>query len=91
MLAGELGARVIGLDLEAPLIRRAEAYAREAGLTDRIEFRQVTPGSTIQMDDAAIDVVCSCGAFTQIENKRGMSRRSIASSSQAGLSPAMTG
>ena len=72
MLAGELGARVIGLDLEAPLIRRAEAYAREAGLTDRVEFRQVTPGSTIQVDDAAIDVVFSCGAFTQIENKRGM-------------------
>ncbi len=47
VLAGELGARVIGLDLEAPL-------------------------TTIQMDDAAIDVVFSCGAFTQIEDKRGM-------------------
>ncbi len=39
VLAGELGARVIGLDLEAPLIRRAEAYAREAGLAHHPDGR----------------------------------------------------
>ena len=42
-------------------------------MSDRIEFRQVTPGP-ISLDDASIDVVFSSGAFTQIEDKLGMFR-----------------
>ena len=73
VLAQEFGARVIGLDLEEPLVRRSRTYADEAGLTDRIEFRQVTPGP-ISLDDASIDVVFSSGAFAQAEDKLGMFR-----------------
>ena len=73
VLAGELGARVVGLDLEAPVIARAEASAAEAGLADRIEFRQVAPGP-IALDDASVDVAFSAGAFTQIADKLGMFR-----------------
>jgi phosphoethanolamine N-methyltransferase len=73
VLAGELGARVIGLDLEVPVIARAKAYAADAGLSERIEFRQVAPGP-IALDDASVDVAFSAGAFTQIADKVGMFR-----------------
>jgi len=71
VLAGEFGARVIGLDLEAPLVARARDYAAEAGLADRVEFRRVKPGP-IAMVAGSVDVVFTSGAFTQIEDKKGM-------------------
>ncbi len=71
VLAGELGARVIGTDLEAPLLARARRYADAAGLVGRIEFRQVEPGP-LAFPDASVDVVYSSGCFTQVEDKAGM-------------------
>ena len=71
VLAGELGARVIGVDLEAPLLACARASTAELGLADRIEFRQVEAGP-IAFDDGTFDVVYSSGAFTQIADKAGM-------------------
>ncbi|MEO0780295.1 MAG: methyltransferase domain-containing protein [Pseudomonadota bacterium] len=71
LLAGELGARVIGIDLEAPLIARARAYAEEAGLSDRIEYHQVDPGP-LGFEDGTLDVVYSSGAFTQTADKAGI-------------------
>ncbi|MEX1107691.1 MAG: methyltransferase domain-containing protein [Dongiaceae bacterium] len=71
VLAGEYGARVIGVDLEAPLIERARRLIAKKGLADRVEFRATEPGS-LPFDDATFDVVYSSGAFTQIENKAGM-------------------
>lgn len=71
ILAGELGAQVIGIDLEAPLIARARAYAEAAGLLDRIEYRHVEPGA-LAFEDSAFDVVYSSGAFTQTSDKAGM-------------------
>lgn len=71
ILAAEFGAQVTGIDLEAPLVERATAYARKAGLEDRVEFCQVTAGP-LTFDDATFDVVYSCGAFTQVEDKAGM-------------------
>lgn len=73
VLAGEKGARVIGLDIEAPLIERARRYAEKAGLAERIEFVLSTPGP-LPLDDASVDVVYSSGAFTQIADKLGMFR-----------------
>lgn len=73
VLAGEKGARVIGLDLEAPLLERAQAYADEAGLADRIVFMQTTPGP-LPLDDASVDAVYSSGVFTQVADKLGMFR-----------------
>ncbi len=71
VMAGEYGAQVIGLDLEAPLLARARREAAAAGLDGRIEFRQVEPGP-IPLDAASVDVVYSSGAFTQIADKLGM-------------------
>jgi phosphoethanolamine N-methyltransferase len=71
ILAGEMGARVVGIDLEGPLVARAQAYGEAAGLGERVEFRQVTVGP-LAFDDESIDVVYSSGAFTQVEDKLGM-------------------
>ncbi len=71
LLAGELGARVVGIDLEAPLVARAEGYAEAAGLAGQVEFRQVGVGP-LAFDDETFDVVYSSGAFTQVDDKLGM-------------------
>ena len=73
VIAGEKGARVIGLDIEAPLIARARRYAEKAGLADRIEFVLSSAGP-LPVDDAAVDVVYSSGVFTQVADKLGMFR-----------------
>ena len=68
VLAGEYGARVIGLEVEAPLVERARKYANEAGLGDRIEFRLVEPGP-LAVDDESVHVVYSSGVIIHIEDK----------------------
>lgn len=71
ILLAEQGAVVTGIDLEAPLIERARAYVAEAGLDDRITFREVEPGP-LAFDDGTFDVVYSSGAFTQVDDKAGL-------------------
>jgi len=71
VLAGEMGARVVGIDLEGPLVARARAYADAAGLSGRVEFRQVSVGP-LALDDETFDVVYSSGVFTQVEDKLAM-------------------
>jgi len=71
ILAGEKGARVVGIDLEAPLVARAQAYAEAAGLAGRVEFRRVTPGP-LRFDDETFDIVYSSGVFTQVDDKLAM-------------------
>ncbi len=73
LLAGEMGAKVAGIDLEGPLVERARAYAEAAGLSGRIEFRQVNPGP-LPFGDGSFDLVYSSGVFTQVEDKLGMFR-----------------
>lgn len=62
------GATVVGIDLEAPLIERATAYAHKAGLQERCSFRCVTPGP-LAFPDASFDIVISSGAITQTDDK----------------------
>jgi cyclopropane fatty-acyl-phospholipid synthase-like methyltransferase len=71
VLARDFGAQVLGIDIEAPLVQRARAYAEEAGLADRITFRHVRPGN-LAFPDQTFDIVYSAGAFTQIKDKSGM-------------------
>jgi len=73
VLAGEFGARVIGLEIERPLIERARRYAERAGLAERIEFRHVAPGR-LPLADQSVDVVFSSGVFIHLEDKRGAFR-----------------
>lgn len=68
VLAEEFGAKVMGIDLEEPLISKAKSYVDEAGLDKQIEFRHVTAGK-LPFPDETFDIVYSSGAFTQTEDK----------------------
>ena len=76
LLAEVYGARVVGIDLEAPLVARAEQRARDRGLADRAEFQTVTAGQ-LPFADETFDIVLSSGAFTQTGDKLGMFRDCI--------------
>ena len=65
------GAEVVGIDLEAPLIARAEAAAAELGLADTCTFKVVEAGP-LDFPDQSFDIVLSSGAFTQIADKSGI-------------------
>ena len=71
VLAGELGARVTAIDIEAPLLARARERAERAGLADRIEYRQVEPGP-LPFADASFDHVFTSGVLIHVEDKPAM-------------------
>lgn len=70
VLARDLGAVVVGTDLEPPLVAKAKGYVAEAGLSDRVTFEIVEAGP-LAFTDASFDAVYSSGAFTQIADKAG--------------------
>ncbi len=72
-LVQDFGARVVGLDLEAPLVARATDRVRALGLADRVRF-ELVDGAKIPFADGTVDVVLSAGAFTQTEDKLGAFR-----------------
>ena len=65
------GAEVVGIDLESPLIHRANASAEKLGLQDRCTFECVAPGE-LRFSDGSFDIVVSSGAITQTEAKASM-------------------
>ncbi len=71
VLAETYGATVVGIDIESPLIDRAQRRAKELGLDAQTDFQAVEPG-TLTFPNQSFDVVLSSGAFTQVENKREM-------------------
>ena len=68
LLAREFGARVVGIDLEAPLVERARERALAAGPSDRVRFEVVEVGP-MPFADASVDLVLSAGAYTQTADK----------------------
>ncbi|MFQ5938767.1 MAG: methyltransferase domain-containing protein [Alphaproteobacteria bacterium] len=68
VLARERGCRVIGLDVEGPLIARARARAERAGLADRTDFHTVEPGP-LPLADASVDVVFNKDSGAHIKDK----------------------
>ena len=70
------GAEVVGIDLEKPLIDRANTAAALHGLDDRCTF-QVVEAGPLPFKDHSFDVVVSSGAFTQIEDKAGILSESL--------------
>jgi ubiquinone/menaquinone biosynthesis C-methylase UbiE len=70
-MAGTHGARVVGIDLEAPLIERARQAAAARGLDEQCAFQTVNAGP-LPFDDASFDIVVSAGAFTQTADKAGL-------------------
>ncbi len=72
ILVRDLGAaRVLGVDIEAPLIERATAAARSEGLADRVSYRLVAPGP-LPFPDGGFDIVTSKDAIICIEDKRAL-------------------
>ena len=65
------GARVTGIDLEAPLVERAKSAAAERGIDNRCVFRQVEIGPLPFADDS-FDIVTSAGALTQTDDKEAL-------------------
>ena len=65
------GAEVVGIDLEAPLVERATAAARERGLGDRCRFEVVRPGP-FPFTSHSFDIVLSSGAVTQTNDTAGI-------------------
>jgi SAM-dependent methyltransferase len=61
-LAGETGARVIGVDFSAVAVRQAAEAAAAAGLADRTEFR-VGELEAIGLPDASVDAVLCVDAI----------------------------
>lgn len=73
-LARDFGAgRVIGLDVEAPVCAAARRRAEAAGLSDRVEIRQVTPGP-MPLPDGAADLVFSKDSIVHIADKEALAR-----------------
>jgi len=70
ILARDYGARVVGIDLEADLVRRANELMDRSGLAGRVECRTVAPGP-IPFEDASFDVVFGKDSWIHIEDKAG--------------------
>jgi ubiquinone/menaquinone biosynthesis C-methylase UbiE len=68
ILARECGARVVGIDLEPPLIARARSRAESSGISDGTDFRVVTAGP-LDFEDGSFDLVMSSGGITQTRDK----------------------
>lgn len=62
------GANVVGIDLEAPLVDRANRSAAQKGLADRCTFKTVEVGP-LAFEDGFFDIVVSSGALTQTSDK----------------------
>ena len=69
-LARKHGARVIGMEIEAPLVEIAKAAVAAAGLSDRIELRHCAPGP-LALADRSVDVVFSKDSLIHEEDKVG--------------------
>jgi phosphoethanolamine N-methyltransferase len=72
-MAQTYGAEVVGIDLEAPLVERANKAAADKGLAERCTFRTVEIGP-LDFADEAFDIVVSSGAITQTKDKEAVFR-----------------
>jgi len=71
IVLAQMGAKVVGLDIEAPVIERARKLVAAKGLSDRIGFKLTKPGP-LPFAEESFDLVFSSGAFTQIAAKEAM-------------------
>jgi len=69
LLGKKYGARVIGLDVEAPLLELGRERVEKAGLSDRIDLRMYDP-VPLPFDDEEFDVVFGKDSWIHIEDKR---------------------
>jgi phosphoethanolamine N-methyltransferase len=67
-LARDHSARVIGLEIEQPLVDMARERVEQAGLSDRVDLRHCVPGP-LPLEDSSADVVFSKDSLIHEENK----------------------
>ncbi|MCP4430793.1 MAG: methyltransferase domain-containing protein [Gammaproteobacteria bacterium] len=70
-LARNHSANVVGLELEAPLVKLSRELAAEAGYADQVEFRCVKPGP-LPVDDNSFDHFYTSGVVCHIEDKQSL-------------------
>lgn len=71
-LAADYGAaRVVGIDVEAPVLDKARRRVRARGLADRVEFLQVEPGP-LPFADQEFDIVFSKDSMIHIPDKEAL-------------------
>lgn len=71
-LAEDYGAaRVVGVDVEAPVLEKARQRAGERGLDDRVEFLRVEPGP-LPFPDGSFDVFFSKDSMIHIPDKEAL-------------------
>ena len=68
-LARNHSAIVVGLELEAPLVKLSRDLAAEVGYADQVEFRCVKPGS-LPVEDNSFDHFYTSGVVCHIEDKQ---------------------
>lgn len=72
LLAGQLGAgKVIGIDVEEPVINEARKRAAAAGLSDKIDIQIVEPGP-LPFEGESFDVVYSKDSIIHIPDKEAL-------------------
>ena len=54
IVLAQMGAKVVGLDIEAPVIERARKLVAEKGLSDRISFKLTKPGPLPFADERSV-------------------------------------
>lgn len=72
LLAGQLGAaKVIGIDVEDPVCAAARKRVEDAGLSDRIDIRLVSPGP-LPFEPESFDIVYSKDSIIHIPDKEAL-------------------
>jgi ubiquinone/menaquinone biosynthesis C-methylase UbiE len=74
LLAGVHGAgRVVGLDVEEPVVAHSRKKIASAGLSDKVEIRLVEPGP-MPLEDESVDVVFSKDSIVHIPDKETLAK-----------------
>ncbi|MDF1747472.1 MAG: methyltransferase domain-containing protein [Alphaproteobacteria bacterium] len=65
--------QVIGLDVEEPVCAHARRRVTKAGVQDRVDIRQVTPGP-FPLSDSTVDIVFSKDSIVHIPDKHALAQ-----------------
>ena len=67
-------AKVIGIDVEEPVCQTARNHINDAGFSDRVEIKKVTPGP-FPFGDAEFDIVFSKDSIIHITDKESLAKQ----------------